>query len=114
MSGPGIYPRLDMDDNAADYGRSTEDCKTESRGGAHFTLKLRTAVMNGTFERHHIVLGQSDTSPKTLRRLAPPKFETVSSSTLQKAPGAVKIGLKCPHVENASLQPLRSSRHDAH
>ena len=27
--------------------------------GAHLMLKVRTAVMNGTFERDHIALGQS-------------------------------------------------------
>jgi len=30
-----------------------------SPGGAHFMLKVRTAVMNGTFERDHIALGKS-------------------------------------------------------
>jgi len=32
--------------------------------GAHFMLKVRTAVMNGTFERDHIALGQSTRPPK--------------------------------------------------
>ena len=32
--------------------------------GAHFMLKVRTAVMNGTFERDHITLGQSTRPPK--------------------------------------------------
>jgi hypothetical protein len=27
--------------------------------GAHFMLKVRTSIMNGTFERHHIDLAQS-------------------------------------------------------
>jgi hypothetical protein len=31
--------------------------------GAHFMLKVRTAVMNGTFERDHIALGQSTRRP---------------------------------------------------
>ena len=35
--------------------------------GAHFMLKVRTAVMNGTFERDHIALGQST---RCLRRRA--------------------------------------------
>jgi hypothetical protein len=36
--------------------------------GAHFMLKVRTAVMNGTFERDHIALGQS--TPRLRRRAA--------------------------------------------
>jgi hypothetical protein len=31
--------------------------------GAHFMLKVRTAVMNGTFERDHIALGRSTYRP---------------------------------------------------
>jgi len=36
--------------------------KRQMRGsprGAHFMLEVRTAVMNGTFERDHIALGKS-------------------------------------------------------
>ena len=37
-------------------------------------LKVRTAVMNGTFERDHIALGQSTRHPKRPGRLAPPSL----------------------------------------
>ena len=48
--------------------------QSRSPRGAYFMLKVRTAVMNGTFERDHIALGQSTRHPKRPGRLAPPSL----------------------------------------
>ena len=42
--------------------------------GAHFMLKVRTAVMNGTFERDHIALAQSTSPATTSGRITPPSL----------------------------------------
>jgi type I restriction-modification system DNA methylase subunit len=48
---PGRYVgAADVEDDYVPFGE---------RFGAHFMLKVRTAVMNGSFERDHITLGQS-------------------------------------------------------
>ena len=46
--------------------------------GAHLMLKVRTTVMNATFERDHVTAERWDKPPVSPRRVTTPSFETVS------------------------------------